>query len=620
MKEQIYNCIQEFLQDSMLKEILSQSQGMPIETIVFQLQKKYTIKDERNELVDVSFDFQDFRINYFTLSGFRKIPENSLPFGLNLLNCPKEKNIPAKNCFTVKGFLSSNVTQDTLPPPQSLFLVGENGSGKSSLFDALEYNFTDDIGEVHFRKYPKKERFIAHKDNGSHQYKIEVYTEHCYKKNLNLQVFFCSENDLDEIGKLEMNIVWLHEEQKGEDKVPYKLDGLSQYMVEAIGLQDFLKLNNALKEREKQVTEELKQIGDRIANDSKWQNSLTKFDLKNLNNIDSIRQAQDKLNFLLKYVKKYKYQKFDILKYLRYFKRMRHDKYPAFNKRFKKIFKEDIENKVFTEKQLINILIYVFQIMNNHQTELLDDDNIEKYSKELEKIIENIKEFDKGKQDQIKYNSTLKCVNDYQNLLVEKLKQLMKDYIPVELVEKIMNYFQEGEEVFKAIWRSDGSLYFCVELPEQNNRKPIRISPKKYYNTFRYELFCLALKVSLAFAYKEIENINFPLIWDDIFFAADYDRRMLVTKFMEAIHHVHDDKFFPDKSLPTDIRKQLQIICFTHDEILIDAVREYYRKKNPSVMPIFGRLFDYEEMKNKETLVKYGETDFYNLYHEFYTY
>ena len=92
-------------------------------------------------------------------------------------------------------------------------------------------------------------------------------------------------------------------------------------------------------------------------------------------------------------------------------------------------------------------------------------------------------------------------------------------------------------------------------------------SPREYYNTFRFKLYVLGLKISLAIATQRIHRINFPIVIDDIFESADFRNRHQINKFVKCLiknyyNLKHSEKY------------PLQIILFTHDEVIADG---FYR-------------------------------------------
>lgn len=141
-----------------------------------------------------------------------------------------------------------------------------------------------------------------------------------------------------------------------------------------------------------------------------------------------------------------------------------------------------------------------------------------------------------------------------------------------------------------------------------------RLSPCLYYNTFRYKLFCMMLKMSMALAVMKRNRINFPIILDDVFYASDYHNRQLISFFIKQLYKSY--------RMVVGNESELQLICFTHDELVMDAIHEAAVVSLKSGYAIFGRLVDYQGVLGdkdsaKEALMQAGnKTPFSNLYIE----
>lgn len=108
---------------------------------------------------------KDLRIKNFKLKSVRGFPNSNLPFGIDFTN--------------------------TLGKPQSMIILGSNGSGKSSIYNSLEYSFCKKIGEAQLRTYRNLDdeddefkEYLSHFNNGFSNSLCDVET---VDKNLTLQ-------------------------------------------------------------------------------------------------------------------------------------------------------------------------------------------------------------------------------------------------------------------------------------------------------------------------------------------------------------------------------------------------------------------------------------------------
>lgn len=130
----------------------------------------------------------------------------------------------------------------------------------------------------------------------------------------------------------------------------------------------------------------------------------------------------------------------------------------------------------------------------------------------------------------------------------------------------------------------------CGDL--DSDARECRIHPRAYLNTFKYKLFCVALKLAMSCVAKSIYNINFPFIIDDVFNASDFNSRIKLRQFMAELIHQHNDL------MKKDAKYNLQIIFFTQDELIAEQVERGIELKCGIGNVIFGRIQDYHEMRN----------------------
>ena len=103
-------------------------------------------------------------------------------------------------------FQDSNVRQDSNvehAPQRSIYvLLGDNGSGKSSLFDAMEYLCTGQVSEAVYRKIEKK-NFVQHDSSAEMEIEISTLsqdlslaTNSSLLAEIDLRRFFFTENSI----------------------------------------------------------------------------------------------------------------------------------------------------------------------------------------------------------------------------------------------------------------------------------------------------------------------------------------------------------------------------------------------------------------------------------------
>lgn len=116
------------------------------------------------------------------------------------------------------------------------------------------------------------------------------------------------------------------------------------------------------------------------------------------------------------------------------------------------------------------------------------------------------------------------------------------------------------------------------------------MSPNKYYNGFRYKIFCLSVCVSIAIAVRKKTRINLPVIMDDILTCADFDHRLQFESFFKNVVKLFR-KHSPEK-MP------LQLIYLTHDELMYDSVYRVMSKYDNET--ISARLLNVDNAQEEE--------------------
>lgn len=167
----------------------------------------------------------DLRIKSIRLKSVRGFPESKLPFGVDLVNEKDE--------------------------PQSMVILGGNATGKSSLYDAVEFVYCDAVGEAQLRRYEEGNEdryrlFLEHFQNGIENTFCVLETvdkkfdlqespniPESVKSRINPNTHFISDYDVYENGQLQY-----------ENNVQRSFHN---QIAKSIGLKDLLEFNKHLK-------------------------------------------------------------------------------------------------------------------------------------------------------------------------------------------------------------------------------------------------------------------------------------------------------------------------------------------------------------------------------------
>lgn len=514
----------------------------------------------------------------------------------------------------------------------SVFVVGKNGTGKTSIFTALEYIFNIfPISAMAVRGITNKENYLPYgnmsmtdidvraelntkKKNGGY---VKIATNSTRLRNssiVDMSSFFCSEKDLREIcmqhdlKKTYINNIGLHEvkslidELEGELKIQINKDlelptiehetynietlqndilriscqGFSNYTryLGQIGLlQEFL-AKHPIKTNEKSgkiekflANKETIILLGRFFTENNFLISLDYFE-------SNISQIQNYERFAMLSGAK-------LLRALSNLDRM-----------------TDIEVLVKEMLNYMNELLAPFQQANVGETHALN--------KVAKRTLENIirRADSELKREILKKNQTFKIfitdehiqdvVRKFKNSLKHQYEQDCEEYLRGcnDFIVSVLNTFTKisgnsEKEVINIVEKDNG---FFAEITCPEISATYETSPHLFYNSFRYKLFAISVKISLAFMMMKKYDIIAPIIIDDVFTASDFDNTINIDLFFSQLF----------KSFEKVVEKSvdnLQIIMFTHDEVVLNGLKEVFLAKDaPHVSYIMGRLLDTKEL------------------------
>lgn len=242
--------------------------------------------------------------------------------------------------------------------------------------------------------------------------------------------------------------------------------------------------------------------------------------------------------------------------------------------------------------------------------------NIENYilSKRLDKIPKIL-------QSAEGYSSTVGNMKSLISWLEDKLEAKLKEWLPkikVAIASLLQEYFDVDNDVIdvkyefsKYIGKSslplpekqtsnDNFLNFEIKILSSAgclgiDAKRYPQDPREYLNTFKYKLFCVALKLVFCCMAKDLYHVNFPLIIDDVFDASDFDNRIRLKEFIMNLFQNHDSLMHKFKTGNEDYG--LQLIFFTQDDLIADQVEKGLRAYHINSKNVkFGHIFDYHEI------------------------
>lgn len=593
--------------------------------------------DEEKEVIKTleGYSVCDLRFRAFALNGFRMFP-----FGDN-------------NRFYGLSFEKAGTS---IHSACSLYLVGANGSGKTSLYSGMEYYCTGNISaaksrgiyEDYYRDYiahaknidkPNLKIFL-HEEEESEENKQEVLSS---LKEI-LPAFFCSEHEINEFCGKQQELTSFFYEQIGygnivrlKEHLEDEMSIIENYLDNKV---DDLKRQQDISPKSKIAllkgiqSDVLKFMNHESSQEGLYYNSALHFAHQLLNKLSSIWNDELDMRIKRNTLEKMISQLYDIKEEIVRYYGEESTLYHLYNDYITELnnisnFSQEkpniivprrfqgneqnyqlgkIQIKDFQTKSRI-ILEWYIRIYEQFISQTKDRDVIKlikDISDELAQIeltIDNVTETEETISNKYQlHRGHLKALIDGIEMELKKICNEILSNTERIKNETLSEFLMPSEEI-KFTLSNEGKLYSTIYFKKGEKEKEISFEPKEYFNSFRYKFYCILLKIVAAFTVKKYFNFNFPLIFDDIFYSSDFSNRDKVGNFITSIYNVHNNIF-------KGIDSPLQIVFFTHDDLILEAAMKGTADIDNA---IYGRLFFYNEVEEDDVRI-YDGTEYYNLY------
>lgn len=529
----------------------------------------------------------------------------------------------------------------------SLFLVGGNSNGKSTICDALEYAYTGDVASVHRLKGVDLKKYLTFgfEDGRVRKEDVRLILKTKGKdepSTLNLispispictSACFCSDNDVEELVRSE--------------------EYIEGYLLRQLGYGELILLEEKLSELAKQIDDNLERIRKTLLSSSDIRKVINAY-LK----VYHSEAQQKKVKLMLrgqalsKLVKEirasiiHKPGNLDNQKLLSNIRaEFRRIPVDYFEEEWNQLINNIIiqEQSIAQEKSLKRKWMPYPPEMDSERNEGVKTDPVEDLQKKLIRLYERLNHVleETDGLDNI-YKELNEASSNYgglsKSLMPDEIEELsfmstkmklIANQLGIEIEKVCSGFHKEHHEYLATTMNGFSPSSESFELVNAGGHLTARIksdmrggfigSPKSYYNTFRFKLFVIALKISLAFLYMRTSKTIVPIVIDDVFNATDFDNSIKLERFVYHIYHTYEEKV--KSGIP------LQLIVFTHDEMVMTAFRKGAKliceqelslnRRNQTFVAgnrfICGRLFHYTQADEIKKYTQDSE-DFCNLY------
>lgn len=282
-----------------------------------------------------------------------------------------------------------------------------------------------------------------------------------------------------------------------------------------------------------------------------------------------------------------------------------------------------------SQVSLLASLYYELQKLLEQKKEMRDGGRYPDETTLLLSLVENMmkrkRDLENIEYRQIIDSNTLEDIHEKINIL-EKIKTLVisvQNKIVFQFqqtfqneISEVLESFSEYGETYNVIVSSN-SFKIEIHVPTENGS--FITNPFEYFNSFRFKLFCITLKICLSLYWMQRNKTIVPFVIDDVFNANDFNNGLKLQHFVYNIYKWYDQKVM--RADGCDI--PLQLIMLTHDDLMLSAFKKgfmymsetdlidhHYCKKSLDNLRC-GRIFPYKAI-GQETAKK--NIDFINLY------
>lgn len=202
-------------------------------------------------------------------------------------------------------------------------------------------------------------------------------------------------------------------------------------------------------------------------------------------------------------------------------------------------------------------------------------------------------------------NGLLSLGKDRISEIIRVYDELGKEYREIlgrlaESGNKVMkslfeSFYDDDLKEVRFVLSGDSFLRLGVEVTAvrpDNREEVMKAEPRRFLNNFRFKLFCVAVKASMAFGCSVLYGMNFPFVMDDVFNSSDFPNRGKIKQFIMKLYEAYESVL--------DIPGGLQLIFFTQDDIIGESVASGIRRFGDEDRVKYSRIFSYTEAGDDE--------------------
>lgn len=499
-------------------------------------------------------EYMDYRIKSIKFSDFRSFPKlENKTFGLSFTTDSK---------------------------PSSCIFLGSNGTGKSSIFTALEYAYTGHSSYKESSNEPDSYLNYAFSGKDTTSLSLDICSEKSIREidtsnNATMDYplsFFCSEIDINTLSQE-------HD--------------LTKYILEQTGFADLWKIKC-----------EIANKIDRLSNSQIPENSISSRRIREvlleLKNMTAEKRKEASRLSQLETIGEEEMEKRHHL-FLARWNTLKTTTVVT----GKQLSVADSSSATSIDETAASKLLNMYKELSS----LVSEDGLDKL-RELVSNMETITENDdnEGITKEIDILGTVQ--GKVEIIIRDLLDEIIDGY--ANFIENIMCHFSSPNEKEKFEFVRTGDTNISLVINVTGHKEPFTATPRSYLNTFRFRLFCIILKVSISIWYMKKTKKILPIVIDDIFSSSDFNNSNRIDYLIFKIFSLYDSHI--NKGSNSDI--PLQLIILTHDNQIKLSLEKGFKAAMLSGTPrsdlINKRIFAPNDILANEE--KFSKENVINLY------
>ena len=164
-----------------------------------------------------------------------------------------------------------------------------------------------------------------------------------------------------------------------------------------------------------------------------------------------------------------------------------------------------------------NLLLTLIENITNRKREM--------ESKEIHFLVDKENTIDERLRILEKISTT---IQDIQHRVVLHFTQSFQDEI-----SDVLKEFSDDNETFQVVATSN-TFGINIQVPKEGG---FLTNPYEYFNSFRFKLFCISLKIALAISWMRTNKTIVPFVIDDVFNANDFMNGLKLERFVQKIYN-----------------------------------------------------------------------------------